>query len=163
DLLDDAGAFVSEHARRVARGVRTRSRVQVGMADPARREPDERLAGLRLLELDLLHGERLTELLQHGGPNLHARDRTPELPACRPADLRPPRTPTAPPVLCRGTFSGPGRERGQPPLPGGGPGGLGRGETPGAGMAGPAAAGRAPRFVVTSRYLAAGRTALWSG
>src|SRR5262249_6033056 len=76
DLLADAGAFVSEHARRVARGVRTRSRVQVGMADPARREPDERLAGLRLLELDLLHGERLTELLQHGGANLHARDRT---------------------------------------------------------------------------------------
>ena len=34
-------------------------------------EPDEHLAGPRLLELDLLHGQRLPELLQHGGPHSH--------------------------------------------------------------------------------------------
>ena len=47
------------------------------MADAARGEPDERLARLRLGELDLLDGERLPELLEHGGADPHGRDRTP--------------------------------------------------------------------------------------
>ena len=42
------------------------------MADPARLEPDEHLACLRLRELHLLHDERLPELLEHGGADSHA-------------------------------------------------------------------------------------------
>ena len=44
--LDDARALVAEHARGVAGRVRARGGVQVGVADPARLEADERLAGL---------------------------------------------------------------------------------------------------------------------
>ena len=51
-------------------------RVEVGVADPARGEPDERLARLRLLELDLLDSQRLPELLEDGGANVHVGDRT---------------------------------------------------------------------------------------
>src|SRR6478752_7645560 len=71
-LLDDPGALVPEHARRVARRVGPGSRVQVRVADAAGHEPDERLAGPGLIELDLLDGQRLPELLQHGGADLHA-------------------------------------------------------------------------------------------
>jgi len=42
------------------------------VADAAGHEPDERLAGPGLIELDLLDGQRLPELLQHGGADLHA-------------------------------------------------------------------------------------------
>ena len=41
------------------------------MADAAGDEADQHLAGARLGQLDLLHGERLAELLEHRGPHLH--------------------------------------------------------------------------------------------
>ena len=71
DRLDDAGALVAEHAVRVAGRVGARGGVQIGVADPARLEPDEHLARARLGELDVLHDERLPELLQDGGPDAH--------------------------------------------------------------------------------------------
>ena len=42
------------------------------MADTARGEPHEHLARLRLGEIERLDAERLAELLEHGGANLHA-------------------------------------------------------------------------------------------
>src|SRR5947209_14131682 len=74
DALDHACALVAEHARRVAGRVGPGRRVQVRVADPARREPDERFPRLRLLELDVLDDERLPELLEDGGADLHGRD-----------------------------------------------------------------------------------------
>src|SRR5206468_10330425 len=62
DPLDDARALVPGHRRRVAGRIGPRSRVQVGVTDAARDEPDERLARLRLRQVDLLDGERLPEL-----------------------------------------------------------------------------------------------------
>ena len=53
-LLDDSRTLVPEDARRVPAGIGTRRRVQVGVTDTARSEPNERLAGLRFLELELL-------------------------------------------------------------------------------------------------------------
>jgi hypothetical protein len=73
DGLDHAGALVAEDARRVPAGIGAGRGIQVGVADAAGDEPDERLARLGLGELDLLDGERLPELLEHGGADLHAR------------------------------------------------------------------------------------------
>ena len=64
DTLDDTSALVPEHARRIAARVGTGRRVEVGMADAAGDDPNERLALLRLLQLDVLDDERLPELLQ---------------------------------------------------------------------------------------------------
>ena len=55
DALDDAGALVAEHRRRVAGRVGAGGRVEVGVADAAGDEPDEHLAGLRLGQIELLH------------------------------------------------------------------------------------------------------------
>ena len=71
DALDDSGALVPEHAGRVPARIRSRRRVQVRVADAAGDEPDERLPGLRLGEVELLDDERLPELLEHGRPDLH--------------------------------------------------------------------------------------------
>ena len=71
DALDDTRALVAEHARHVSGRVGARGRVQVGVTDAARREPDEHLALLRLREVELLDDERLSELLEHGGADLH--------------------------------------------------------------------------------------------
>ena len=76
DLLDDTRAFVPEHGRRVAGGVGAGRRVQVGMADAAGDEAYEDLASLGLGQVDLLHLERLTELLEYRGPDLHAGGNT---------------------------------------------------------------------------------------
>ena len=79
DALDDACALVAEHGRRVAGGVGAGGGVEIRVADAAGDEPDERLSRLRLGELDLLHRQRRSELLQDGGADLHPRDdRTPE-------------------------------------------------------------------------------------
>jgi hypothetical protein len=43
------------------------------VADTARRESDECLALPRLREVELLDDERLTELLEDGGADLHGR------------------------------------------------------------------------------------------
>jgi hypothetical protein len=74
DALDDAGALVTQHRRRVARRIGAGGRVEVGMADAARDEPDEHLARLRLGEIDLLHRQWCAELLEHRGADLHPRD-----------------------------------------------------------------------------------------
>lgn len=76
DLLDDAGALVAEHAGGVAGRVGTGRGVEVGVADAAGVQPDEHLARLRLREVDVLDHQRLSELLQHGGANLHGSDAT---------------------------------------------------------------------------------------
>jgi hypothetical protein len=64
DRLDHSCALVPEHARRIPARVGTGRRVEVGMADAAGDDPNERLALLRLLQLDVLDDERLPELLQ---------------------------------------------------------------------------------------------------
>jgi hypothetical protein len=71
DRLDDARSLVSQHARRVPARIRAGGRVQVGVADAAGDEAHEDLAGLGLREVDLLHGERPPELLEHGGADPH--------------------------------------------------------------------------------------------
>ena len=71
DGLDHAGALVAEDTVRVPGRIGSRRRVEIGVADPARVQTDERLAGPRLRELDLLDGQRLPELLQDGGPYAH--------------------------------------------------------------------------------------------
>ena len=71
DLLDHPGALVAEHGRRVARRIGARGRVQVGVADPAGFEPHQHLARARLGQVDLLDRQRLPELLEHGGADLH--------------------------------------------------------------------------------------------
>jgi hypothetical protein len=43
------------------------------MADAAGDEPDEHLARLRLLQVELLDDERLAEFLEDGGADLHGR------------------------------------------------------------------------------------------
>ena len=75
DLLDHAGALVAEHRRGVAGRVRARRRVEVGVADAAGLEPHQHLARARLLELDLLHGQRLPELLENGRAHSHRGQR----------------------------------------------------------------------------------------
>ena len=75
ERLDDAGPLVAEHRRRVAGRVDAGGRVHVRVADPARHEAHEHLAGLGLRELELLHHERLTELLEYCCTHPHARER----------------------------------------------------------------------------------------
>ena len=73
DPLDDAGAFMAENGRCVARGVGAGSGEQIGMADPARDEPDEHLSRLRVGQLDRLDLERSAELPEDCGLNAHRR------------------------------------------------------------------------------------------
>ena len=49
---------------------------EVGVADAAGHEPDERLAGLRLGEVERLHLERPAEPLEHGSADLMQRNVT---------------------------------------------------------------------------------------
>src|SRR5262245_19300462 len=72
DSLDDACALVTEDTRRVARRVGAGGRVEIRVADAARGQADEHLPFPRLLQLDLLDGERLPELLQHRCPDPHS-------------------------------------------------------------------------------------------
>ena len=76
DTLDDAGTLVAEHGRRVAGRVGAGGGVEVGVADAAGDEPHQHLACLRLGEVELLHLERCTELLEDGRADLHRADST---------------------------------------------------------------------------------------
>jgi hypothetical protein len=71
DRLDDAGALVPQHRRRVARRVGSGSGEEVGVADAAGNETDEHLTRFRLGEIDLLDGEWLAKPLEHGRADLH--------------------------------------------------------------------------------------------
>ena len=71
DVLDDAGALVAEHARRIARRIGAARGVEVGVADAAGLDAHEHLARLGACELDVLDDERLAELLEHRGADLH--------------------------------------------------------------------------------------------
>ena len=71
DRLDHAGSLVPEHGRRVARGIDAGGGVEVGVADAAGDEADQRLARLRIAKADLLHDEGLAELLEYRGTHLH--------------------------------------------------------------------------------------------
>jgi hypothetical protein len=66
NLLDDACCFVAEYDRE-GRGVEPIDRVEVGMADAARREAHLHLALTRRVESNLLDDERPAELVQDGG------------------------------------------------------------------------------------------------
>ena len=69
--LDDAGALVAEHRRRVPRRVGAGRRVEIRVADPACDEPDEHFACLRLGELHVLDREWCPELLENCGLDAH--------------------------------------------------------------------------------------------
>jgi hypothetical protein len=70
-LLDHARSLVAEHRRRVAGRIGTGRRVEIRVADAARDEPDQDLAGLRVRQVHLLDHQRLAELLQHRRAHLH--------------------------------------------------------------------------------------------
>ena len=70
-------SFVPEHAGRVPGRIDAGCRVQVGVADPTRSQPDEHLAVLRLGEIELLDDERLAELLEHCRTDLHRVEANP--------------------------------------------------------------------------------------
>ena len=71
DRLDHARALVAEHGGRVAGRVGAAGRVEVGVADAAGGEAHQHLARPRPVELDVLDDERLGELLEYGGADLH--------------------------------------------------------------------------------------------
>ena len=84
DLGHDAGRLVAEHERQRLRQIAV-DHVEVAVADPARRDADEHLPGLRRRQLDVedLHGA--TRLPQHGGLHPHPGEPTaPPTPACVP-------------------------------------------------------------------------------
>jgi len=64
DLLDDAGALVSEHARQ-REGDEPLANAEVRVAQPGRHDPDKDLAALRTVDLDLLEDERRVVGGQH--------------------------------------------------------------------------------------------------
>jgi hypothetical protein len=71
DALHDPGTFVAENARHVAGRIGPRRGVEVGVANTACDETDERLPRFWLGQLDGLHRERLPELLEHRCRDLH--------------------------------------------------------------------------------------------
>jgi len=76
DRLDDPRALVAEHRRGIAGRVDAGRRVHVGVADATRDEAHEHLALLGLLQVELLHDERLAELLENRGAHTHAAQPT---------------------------------------------------------------------------------------
>ena len=87
DRLDDAGALVAEHGRAARLGGAV-DRVQVGVADAARVQAHEHLAGPRRGELELLHLRAARRCLEHGGADLHGAARL-RVRLARPARLEP--------------------------------------------------------------------------
>src|SRR5262249_51837523 len=72
DSLDDSCALVTEDTGCVAGRVGAGGRVEIRVADAASGQADEHFPCLRLLQLDLLDGKRLSELLQHRCPDPHS-------------------------------------------------------------------------------------------
>ena len=72
-LLHHAGTLVPEHGGCVARGIGAAGRVEVGVAHPAGGQEHQYLTRSRPVEPDVLDDERLGELLEHGGADLHGR------------------------------------------------------------------------------------------
>ena len=66
DLLDDAGAFVSEHRRQRHRQI-ARDHVQVAMADAARPEADEHLVGAWCSQGERFDADGVTDGIHDGG------------------------------------------------------------------------------------------------
>ncbi len=71
DGLDDARPLVPEH-RGTGRGRGAVDRVQVGVADAARVDADERLAGVWRVEVELGDLEARAHVGQHGRTDLHS-------------------------------------------------------------------------------------------
>ena len=65
DLLDDARAFMTEHHGGLRDGALAFERMEVRAADPGSRDSDEDLAFARALDVDLLDGEGLLDLVHH--------------------------------------------------------------------------------------------------
>ena len=72
---DHAGGLVAEDERERLREVAVDD-VQVARADAARRDPDQRLAGVGRLELDVLDPDRLSRLPENGCLHPHDGERT---------------------------------------------------------------------------------------
>ena len=70
DGLYDPRALVPEHAGQ-GEGERALLRHRVGVADARGDDSDQHIAGQRLVQLQLLHGERLVVLFKDGGGDLH--------------------------------------------------------------------------------------------
>src|SRR5206468_5360005 len=63
-LFHHAGPFVAEHAGQLGRHHAGDDRV-IGVADAAGRQPDQDLAGLGTVELDVLHADRLVPVMAY--------------------------------------------------------------------------------------------------
>ena len=66
DFLDDTGGLVSEDRGRGV-GIKSVDKMQVAVAHAAMRRLDENFAVLRLVDLDVLDGERLIGAMEDGG------------------------------------------------------------------------------------------------
>ena len=73
DALDDPGSLVPENARRVSGRVGAGGGVEIGVTHAARGKAYEHLAFPRLCQIELLDDERLPEVLEHCGADLHGR------------------------------------------------------------------------------------------
>jgi len=71
DRLHDSGALVAEDRWGIPGRVGAGRGVQIRVADAACGEPDEHLTGCRVGEVDLLHDERGSELLENCCPDAH--------------------------------------------------------------------------------------------
>ena len=72
DRLDHAGALVTEH-RRQRHGIPLVANDQVGVADPARHDPDQHLVRLQISQFDRLDLERGALAFGYRSLNLHER------------------------------------------------------------------------------------------
>jgi hypothetical protein len=69
DSIHDARSLMAEDDRERGR-MDALGDVKVRVADPARRHPDEHLAGLGRIEFELLDNERLPEIVKDRCPDL---------------------------------------------------------------------------------------------
>jgi hypothetical protein len=72
--LDHAGAFVTEYSRQRPRPI-ARHRMEIGMAQAARREADQDLPAPRVGKVDLIDSERLSNCFENRRLYPHRRRR----------------------------------------------------------------------------------------